>query len=175
VGGRRLSARRGGDRGAAGRGQDSVTLALARVAAHGGERVCVLDCDVRQPAFGRLLDADSELGLSDLLMGQATDAQVIRQDTLSGMRFIAAGTVSAMPSICSQSAAMVGLLARLRDQFDLVLLDAAPAQAMTDTRIIAGLADATLLCLRWNATRLALPSTRSRCSARLAQMSSASP
>ena len=135
-------------------GKTSVTLALARVAAHGGERVCVLDCDVRQPAFGRLLDADSELGLSDLLMGQATDAQVIRQDTLSGMRFIAAGTVSADAFNLFTSAAMVGLLARLRDQFDLVLLDAAPAQAMTDTRIIAGLADATLLCLRWNATPL---------------------
>jgi Mrp family chromosome partitioning ATPase len=101
-----------------------------------------------------LLDADSELGLSDLLMGQATDAQVIRQDTLSGMRFIAAGTVSADAFNLFTSAAMVGLLARLRDQFDLVLLDAAPAQAMTDTRIIAGLADATLLCLRWNATPL---------------------
>jgi Mrp family chromosome partitioning ATPase len=49
---------------------------------------------------------------------------------------------------------MALLLQRLRAQFDLVLLDAPPAQAMTDTRVIAGIADATLLCVRWRSTRL---------------------
>ena len=61
------------------------------MAALAGERVCALDCDVRQPAFGRLLGADGELGLTDLLAGHATEEQVMRQDTLSGMRYIAGG------------------------------------------------------------------------------------
>ena len=135
-------------------GKTSVTLALGRVAALGGERVCVLDCDIRQPSFGRLLQADGALGLTDLLAGHATDEQVIRQDLLSGMHYIAAGTPEANAFSLFMSEAMARLLQRLRAQFDLVLLDAPPAQAMTDTRVIAGIADATLLCVRWRSTRL---------------------
>ena len=135
-------------------GKTSVTLALGRVAALGGERVCVLDCDIRQPSFGRLLQADGELGLTDLLSGHATDEQVIRQDVLSGMHYIVAGSPEASAFTLFMSEAMARLLQRLRAQFDLVLLDAPPAQAMTDTRVIAGIADATLLCVRWRSTRL---------------------
>jgi capsular exopolysaccharide synthesis family protein len=135
-------------------GKTSVTLALGRVAALGGERVCVLDCDIRQPSFGRLLQADGALGLTDLLTGHATDEQVIRQDVLSGMHYIVAGSPEASAFTLFMSEAMARLLQRLRDRFDLVLLDAPPAQAMTDTRVIAGIADATLLCVRWRSTRL---------------------
>jgi capsular exopolysaccharide synthesis family protein len=137
-------------------GKTSVALGLGRAAALGGERVCVLDCDVRQPSFGRLLLADGEVGLTDLLAGNATDEQVIRQDPLTGMRFIAAGSPEANAFALFMSEAMARLLQRLRAQFDLVLLDAPPAQAMTDTRVIAGIADATLLCLRWRSTPLAV-------------------
>lgn len=137
-------------------GKTSVALALGRIAALGGERVCALDCDVRQPAFGRLLQADGELGLTDLLAGHATDEQVIRQDPLSGMHYIAAGSAEANAFSLFMSEAMARLLQRLRARFDLVLLDAPPALAMTDTRVIAAIADATLLCLRWRSTPLAV-------------------
>ncbi len=135
-------------------GKTSVALALGRAAALTGERVCVLDCDIRQPSFGRLLLADGEAGLTDLLGGHATDEQVIRQDKLTGMHFIAAGSPEANAFSLFMSETMARLLQRLREQFDLVLLDAPPAQAMTDTRVIAGIADATLLCLRWRSTPL---------------------
>jgi polysaccharide biosynthesis transport protein len=137
-------------------GKTSVTLGLGRLAALAGERVCALDCDVRQPAFGRLLLADGELGLTDLLAGHATEEQVIRQDPLSGMYYIPAGSAEANAFSLFMSEAMALLLQRLRERFDLVLLDAPPAQAMTDTRVIAGIADATVLCLRWRSTPLAV-------------------
>jgi succinoglycan biosynthesis transport protein ExoP len=50
------------------------------------------------------------------------------------------------------SEAMGRALQDLRQQFDLVLMDAPPAHAMTETRVIAQIADATLLCVRWRAT-----------------------
>lgn len=137
-------------------GKTSVVLALGRVAALGGDRVCVLDCDVRQTRFAGLLQVEDTPGLTDLLAGLATDEQAIRIDPLTGMRFITAGTHNANALGLFMSAAMVELLGRLRDRFDLVLLDAPPAQVMTDTRIIAHLADATLLCLRWQSTPLAV-------------------
>jgi Mrp family chromosome partitioning ATPase len=50
------------------------------------------------------------------------------------------------------SAAMGRLLATVRADYDLVLLDAPPVQAMTEARVVAAIADATLLCVRWRST-----------------------
>jgi len=133
-------------------GKTTVALALARSAAMNGERVIALDCDVRQPGFGRLLGADAGLGLTDHLLGHATLEQVVQKDTLSGMRFIAAGSAEAGSRTLFGSAAMKDLLAKLAEQYDLVLLDAPPAAAMTDARIIAAQADTTLLLVRWHHT-----------------------
>jgi capsular exopolysaccharide synthesis family protein len=135
-------------------GKTSVALALARAAALGGERVCVLDCDVRQPSFARLLLEQDGPGLTELLSGAATDEEAIRTDRLSGMRFITAGQPDANTHALFMSSAMAQLLERLREAFDLVILDTPPAQAMNDTRVIAHLADATLVCLRWRTTPL---------------------
>lgn len=133
-----------------------MALALGRAATLGGERVCVLDCDVRQTAFASVLQADNMPGLTDLLAGQVTDQQAIRTDKLTGMCFITGGRQDANTLGLFMSGAMAKLLQRLRERFDLVLLDAPPAQAMADSRVIAHIADATLLCLRWRSTRLAV-------------------
>jgi Mrp family chromosome partitioning ATPase len=50
------------------------------------------------------------------------------------------------------SAEMARLLVSLRQDYDLVLLDAPPAQAMTEARVVAAIADATLMCVRWRST-----------------------
>jgi capsular exopolysaccharide synthesis family protein len=133
-------------------GKTTVTLALARSAAMNGERVVVLDCDIRQPGLGRLLGADAVLGLTDLLLGHATLEQVMQQDSLTPMKIIAAGSAEVGSQNLFMSAPMEQLLASLRETHDLVLLDAPPAAAMIDARIIARLADTTMLCIRWHHT-----------------------
>jgi Mrp family chromosome partitioning ATPase len=50
------------------------------------------------------------------------------------------------------SEAMANLLERVRRDYDLVVLDAPPALAMADARVVARLADATLLCVKWRDT-----------------------
>jgi Mrp family chromosome partitioning ATPase len=50
------------------------------------------------------------------------------------------------------SEAMARLLVAVRADYDLVLLDAPPAQAMTEARVVAAIADATLVCVRWRST-----------------------
>jgi len=133
-------------------GKTTVTLALARSAAMNGERVVVLDCDVRQPGLGRLLDADAMLGLTDHLLGRASLAQVLRRDDLSSMDYIPAGSPEASAQGLFTSPAMRTLLDKLREMYDLVLLDVPPAAAMADARVIARLADTTLFYIRWHHT-----------------------
>lgn len=133
-------------------GKTTIAVGLGRSAAISGERVIVLDCDVRQPSFGRLMQADGALGIADFLLGHATLKQVVQKDPLTGMDFIPAGSAETNSMAMFMSDAMGKLLEQLRGEYDLVLLDAPPAFAMADARIIARTADATLLCVRWRDT-----------------------
>ena len=130
----------------------ATAIALGRIAASNGERVVLLDCDFRRPALERLLHAAASPGLVDCLHGSATIEQVIRRDPLSDMDFMPAGRTEADALGLLMSAPMANLLRALRRDYDLVLLDTPPAQAVTDARIIASAADATLLCVRWRST-----------------------
>jgi polysaccharide biosynthesis transport protein len=133
-------------------GKTTVTLALGRSAALSGERVVVVDCDTRQPTFARRLRVDAKAGILDCLQERATLEQVLCKDWLTNMAFIQAGTADHDATRSFMSGGMVKLLQELRRDYDLVLLDAPPVQAMTDTRVVAQLADATLLCVRWRHT-----------------------
>jgi capsular exopolysaccharide synthesis family protein len=133
-------------------GKTTVTLALARSAALSGEQVLVVECDLRQPAFADRMQATAELGLADCLRGKAEIHHAINRDSLSGTDVIQAGQIGTDGPDLFLSGAMARMLAALRQDYGLILLDAPPVQAMTEARILAGVADATLLCVRWGAT-----------------------
>ena len=137
----------------AGEGKTTVTLALGRAAALGGERALVVECDLRRPAFSRLLrQKAAPAGLADCLRGKAQPQDVIQREAQTGLDVIEAGRVGTDVLDLFLSGAMEQILTALRQDYDLILLDSPPAQAMTEARIVAGLADATLLCVRWRST-----------------------
>ncbi|MBV8592120.1 MAG: AAA family ATPase [Acetobacteraceae bacterium] len=135
-----------------GEGKTTLALALGRLAAMSGERVMVLDCDIRAPAFAKRMGVDAHLGLSDCMLGHATLDQAIHTDAQTGMAFMPAGQGEANSVGLFMSEHMAVLLQQLRDQYDLVLLDAPPACALTDARVLARVADATVMCVRWRST-----------------------
>ena len=142
-------------------GKTVLTLSLARSACLAGERVMVVECDLRQPSFSRRLHTEGahtkgDGGLTELLRGEAALEDTIRHDSLNGMDYILAGKPGGDILGLFMSAAMAELLARLRQDYDLVLLDAPPVQAMTEARAIAAMADCTVLAVRWRSTPCAV-------------------
>jgi len=133
-------------------GKTTVTLALGRSAALSGERVVAIDCDIRHPSFARLIGGEAAPGLAEVLRGSARLGDVLRKDHLTDLFYVPAGEGGPETLALFMSEAMGRVLQDLRQQFDLVLMDAPPAHAMTETRVIAQIADATLLCVRWRAT-----------------------
>ncbi len=135
-----------------GEGKTITAISLGRSAALNGEKVIVIDCDIRQPSFGRLMRADTAPGIVDFLTGHATADEIIRRDWVTGMDFIPAGAGEANSLGLLMSEALTRLLSELKGRYDLVLLDAPPALAMADARVVARMADATILCVRWRDT-----------------------
>lgn len=135
-----------------GEGKTTTAIALARSAAMNGERVLLVDCDIRQPSVGRLFRTEGAPGITDLLLGQAGYEQILRRDHLTALDWIPAGAAEIHSLGLFMSEAMAALLERVRRDYDLVVLDAPPALAMADARVVARLADATLLCVKWRDT-----------------------
>nr|WP_294525599.1 polysaccharide biosynthesis tyrosine autokinase [uncultured Rhodopila sp.] len=133
-------------------GKSVMTLSLGRSAQVSGERVLAVECDVRQPSFQRRLRRGPAPGLMDILRGQIDWHTAVQDDPASGMHIIPAGKPGGDIPGYFLSDDMRRFLKEVRDRYDLVLLDAPPVEAVTEARIAASLADATLLCVRWRST-----------------------
>ncbi len=135
-----------------GEGKTATSVSLARVAAAAGERVILVDCDVRQPSVGQAMKAGPGEGLVDILTGKATRAQATRRDAGSGMDYILIGTNTPNSAQLLMSDAMASLVQSLRGEYDLVVLDAPPILALSDARILATVVDAVIYCVLWRET-----------------------
>jgi uncharacterized protein involved in exopolysaccharide biosynthesis/MinD-like ATPase involved in chromosome partitioning or flagellar assembly len=135
-----------------GEGKSVLTLGLGRSAQLSGRRILAIECDLRQPSFAVRLGGMAGPGLAEVLRGQAAWRDVVQDDPLTGMAYIAAGKPDGDVLGLFLSDAMAALLSDVRASFDLVLLDAPPIQAMTEARAAAAAADAALLCVRWRST-----------------------
>lgn len=133
-------------------GKSVSTLALGRSAQLSGNRVLAIECDLRQPSFARRLDGNPAPGLAEILRGEAEWRDTVQDDPITGMAFIAAGKLGGDVLGLFLTEAMDTLMNKVRQAYDLVLLDAPPVQAMTEARVVAAAADATLLCVRWRST-----------------------
>jgi capsular exopolysaccharide synthesis family protein len=140
-----------------GDGKSVLTLAVGRSAALDGERVLAIECDVRQSTFayrmhGASAPAMRVPGLMDVLRGEAEWRDAVQVDPISDMDFVVAGKPGSDVLGLFLSDEMRQVLGDAREHYDLVLLDAPPVEAMTEARVAAALADATLLCVRWRST-----------------------
>ena len=133
-------------------GKTLLALSLARSSAMAGEKVLLIDCDIRRPALAHRLRADNTLGLADLLTGKAALADVLHRDPSGGMHFLPAGKPAGDTFGLFMGPEMARLLNEAREEYTLVILDSPPVQAITEARVLASVADAAVLCVRWRST-----------------------
>lgn len=144
-----------------GEGKTTTAICLARSAALAGQRVVLVDCDVRRRASSRTLVGQVTGGLTEVLKGEiALDAALIR-DTASGAYILGQGTSKTADYDLLVAPAMQKLITDLGHRFDLVVLDTAPVLPLAEARVVAAMADGVLFVTRWrhtpaNASRLAL-------------------
>jgi exopolysaccharide transport family protein len=135
-----------------GEGKSTTAVCLGRAAAQAGDRVVIVDCDLRRRNINKLLGVEPKHGLLELLNGEVGIDEVILQDHDTGAHIIPLSTASFTPKDVFGAPAMDELLRVLRERFDLIILDTAPALAVSDTRVLASKADAVMFLVRWRRT-----------------------
>jgi tyrosine-protein kinase Etk/Wzc len=129
-------------------GTTTVIGNLALAAASAGLKVVIVDCNFRRPAAASMFDIDdASVGVADLLTGSVEIEKVTHQ-TDSGVSIIPAGTPANRLYQRLGSERMKSVLAQLRSNFDLVLIDAPPSIVAGDAILLANLVDAITLIVR---------------------------
>ncbi|SNY60331.1 polysaccharide biosynthesis tyrosine autokinase [Stenotrophomonas sp. CC120223-11] len=131
-------------------GKTFVSSNLAAVIAQAGQRVLIIDADMRKGTLHKALGATQTPGLSDVLVGKATLETAIRTvPGLDSLSFISRGDVPPNPSELLMHRNFTELLETVEKQFDLVIIDTPPILAVTDAAIIAHHAGTCLLVARF--------------------------
>ena len=137
---------------AAGEGKTSVASDLALAYAQAGQRVILVDGDLRQPRIAELFGIEAGDGATNVLVEDAHLDEVLHPWGDGQLRLLTSGTRPAKPSELLASAKMGELLARLRADSDLVIIDSAPVLPVADTAALLAHVDAVLLVVRGGVT-----------------------
>jgi len=130
-------------------GKTTVTVSLARLQASVGNKVVVVDCDLRRPGVHKEFGFRSSPGLVEVLAGEASLDDVMQEDPVSGADVLVAGGRAPSPAELLGSAPMKELLKKLSRSYDLVIIDSAPVMAVSDTWALSRVVDKTVFLVRW--------------------------
>lgn len=134
-----------------GRTCTAVNLATTFVATD--KKVLLIDANFRQPKLHSLFPkVETEVsterfdfGLSSVLMHQCGPTEAVRPSGIEGLDIIDCGPLPANPSELLCNSRMEELLARLRTDYDYIIIDGPPVLLVSDAKVLAGLVDATLV------------------------------
>jgi capsular exopolysaccharide synthesis family protein len=129
-----------------GEGKTTMSVGLVRVAAMGGQKAIVVDCDIRMRSVNTVLGIDPAEGLQQVLSGEKPWHEIVGRDEQSGAHVLPASGLTSKDLF--GTGAMESLIEELKQHYDLVVLDCAPVFAVADTRVVASLADAVVVVAR---------------------------
>ena len=136
---------------ASGEGKSTHALAFARTAALAGEKVVLVDADLRRSGASRLLDQDFCFTLRDFLQDRCTANDVIAVEECSGVHFVPS-TPANVTWTSQDLQRFFNFVDYLKDRFDVVIIDLPPILGLADTIHLAMAVDSIALVIRWGRT-----------------------
>lgn len=118
-------------------GKTTATANLAIALAQSGQTVLLVDADLRKPKVAATLGIEGQVGLTTVLIGDASVEDAVQDWDGTGLFVLPAGRVPPNPSELLGSRPMEDLLRRLEPEFDWILVDAPPLLPVTDAAVLA--------------------------------------
>lgn len=136
-----------------GEGKSFISTNLALTFASHGERVVIIDCDLRKPNVHKSFRIENLKGVIDICAGTATIEDCAVTTVHSNLHVIPAGGRAKNPTQILNSKGFEVLVAELRKRYDRVFIDTPPLAAVSDSLIILPLVDGSLFTIYFNRVR----------------------
>jgi succinoglycan biosynthesis transport protein ExoP len=133
----------------AGEGKSTTVFNLATVFAQSGQRVLMVDSDLRRPTLHKLLNVANNLGLTNYLLKQNTLEEVVQTTSLATLDFLASGKLPSSSLGILSSAQMKDFITELKRRYDYVFFDSPPIMGVSDASILASEVDMTLQVIQY--------------------------
>lgn len=130
-------------------GKSFISGNLAVILAQSGQKVLVIDADMRKGYMQKQFDLPWDDGLSDFLSGRLPLAQTIKKSGIENLHIITRGMVPPNPSELLMQPRFAELVSKVTEFYDLILIDTPPILAVTDAAIVGSHAGTMLLVTRF--------------------------
>lgn len=135
--------------GGAGEGKSTTLINTAYIYAEHGQRVLVVDSDVRRPTLHKILGIEKGKGLTDVILRGATLDEVIRPTSMNNISFIGSGDYHADAMGILAMGRMRELIGELKKRYDMVFFDSPPVIGISDASILAREVDLAVLIIQF--------------------------
>lgn len=134
-------------------GKTTMALSLAASAAAASrQRILLVDCDLRARSVSRQFNVLDKQGLTDVLMGAIELPDALYPTSHPSLTLLPAGAATDDPADILGSQRMLSLLRELKDNFDIVYLDAPPVLPVIDSVVLSDFVDKIVFVVRWRGT-----------------------
>ncbi|MEF1329329.1 polysaccharide biosynthesis tyrosine autokinase [Vibrio sp. M260121] len=133
-------------------GKTFVSTNFAAVAAKTGQKVLLVDADMRKGYLQQCFGLTADNGLSDFLSGKIGQETVIKPTKVNNLDVITRGQVPPNPSELLMHPRFVEFVEKASQEYDLVIIDTPPVLAVTDPSIVGAIAGTTLMVARFDQT-----------------------
>ena len=121
----------------AGEGKSTTVFNLATIFAQSGNRVIIVDSDLRRPTLHKMVGVSNSIGLTNYLLKQNTLEEVIQTTSIPTMDFMASGKLPSSSLGILSSSQMKDLINELKTRYDFVFFDSPPIMGVSDASILA--------------------------------------
>ena len=139
--------------GMSGEGKSITLLNLAISFAQAGQKVLLIDADLRRPAMARLLVEKTAPGLTNVLADLASVDEAIRKEVYPNLDVLLSGDVPPNPSELLSSEKMQELIDTTAKRYDYILVDTPPVNIVSDACVVANMLDGVLFVVRQGQSR----------------------
>lgn len=135
-----------------GEGKSTTSGNLALSLAQSGNKVLLVDCDMRKPSIHKKFKISNMSGTAELLLRKESFEDVANCYN-ENLTIITAGKIPPNPSEMLSSRAMTAFIKEMKKEFKYIILDTPPLQAVTDAQVLSTKADGVLLVVRAGSTK----------------------